>query len=75
VAASHVSVYKIFFYFESFMHESIVSSFAPPTCIAYTVVIVLHDCWAIYDPPSTSLLYGMHQTILVITISCKGQVP
>jgi len=33
----------------------------------------LHGYWAIYDPPSTALLYAIHHTILVITISRKGQ--
>jgi len=42
-----VGLYKIFFYFESFVHESIVLSFLPPTCIAHTVAILLHDYWAI----------------------------
>jgi len=56
------------------MHESIVLSFLPPTCIAHTVAILLHDWRAIYDPSSTSLVYAIHHTILVITISCKGQV-
>jgi len=55
------------------VHESIVLSFLPPTYIAHTVAILLHDHWAIYDPPSTSLLYAMHHTLLAITISCKGQ--
>ena len=55
------------------MHESIVLSFLPPIYIAHTVAILSHDWWAIYDPSSTFLLYPIHHTILVITISCKGQ--
>jgi len=55
------------------MHESIVLSFLPPTCIGHTVAIRLRDSWAINDPSSISLLYASHHTILVITISCKGQ--
>jgi len=63
-------LYKIFVYFESFVHESIVLSFFRPGGIAHTVtIILLHDDWAIYDPRSTCLLYAMHHTILVITIS------
>jgi len=65
--------YKRFVHFESFVHESIVLLFLPPTCIAHTVAILLHDYRAIYDPPSTSLLYAIHHTMLVIIISCKGQ--
>ena len=45
------SLYKIFFYFEPFVHVSIVLSFFCPACIAHTVAILLHDYWAIYDPP------------------------
>ena len=57
------------------MHESIVLSFRPPTRIAHThtVAILLHNYWATYDPLSTSFLYVIHHTILVRTISCKGQ--
>jgi len=65
-------LYKIFFYFLSFVHESIVPFFRP-VCIAHTVAIQLHGYGAIYDPPSTSLLYATHHTILVITIFCKGR--
>ena len=65
--------YKIFVYFEWFVNESIVLSFLPPTCIAHTVAILLHAYWAIYHPPSTSLMYAIHHTILVITILYKGQ--
>jgi len=56
------------------VHEAIVLSFHPSTYIPPTVAILLHEYWAIYDPPSTSLLYAIHHTILVIKISCKGQV-
>jgi len=61
-----VALYKILLYFSSFVHESIVLSFFRPACIAHTVAIVLHGYWAIYNPPSTSLLYARHFTILVI---------
>jgi len=46
-----VGLYKIFFYFESFVHESNLRSFLLPTCIAHTVAIRLHDYCAVYDPP------------------------
>ena len=55
------------------MRESIVPLFLRPACIAHTVAILLHDYWAIYDPPSTSLLDAIHHTLLVIT--SKGQPP
>jgi len=54
------------------VYESIVLTFVRLACVAHTVVILLHDYWAIYDPPSTSFVYAIHHTILVITISCKG---
>ena len=41
--------------------------------IAHTVAILLHGYWAIDNPPSTSLLYAIHLTRLVMTISCNGQ--
>jgi len=49
-------------------------SFFRPACTAHTVALLLHGYARIYDPPSTFLLYATHHTILVITISCKGQV-
>jgi len=55
------------------VHESIVLSFFWPACIAHTVAILLHGCWAIYDPFSTSLWSTTHHMIWVITISCKSQ--
>jgi len=47
---------------------------APPTRKAYPIAILLHARCAIYAPPPTPLLYAIHHTILVITISCIGQV-
>ena len=66
-------LYKISFYFEAFVHESTILSFPAPTCIAHPGAILLHDYWAVYDPPPTFCLYAIHYTILVITISCKRQ--
>jgi len=43
---------NVFFYVQSFMHESIVLSFVRPACIAHIVAIRLHGYWAIYDSPS-----------------------
>jgi len=55
--------YKICFYLESFVHESIALSFLRPLCISRFNPILLHDYWAIYDHPSTSFLYVIHHTI------------
>ena len=48
-------------------------SFSAPTCMSHPGAILVHDYWAIYDPPPFSLLYFEHYMILVITISYKGQ--
>jgi len=55
VLGPHLGLYNIFFYFESFVHELIVLSFLPPTCIAHTFAILLHDYWAVYHAFSTPL--------------------
>jgi len=65
-------LYKILFDFEAFVHESILLLLAPPTCIARTIAIPLHVNCAIYDTPRTPLLYAIHHTRLVSSISCKG---
>ena len=41
-----------------------------PPCIA----ILLHAHCAIYAPPPTLPVYAVHHTILMVAISCKGQV-
>jgi len=68
-----IGLYKIFFYFEAFVHESIIPFLPPPTCIAHTIALLLHDYCAIYDSPPTPLVYAIHHTILVMAILCKGQ--
>jgi len=51
------------------------SSFTPPpTRISHTIALLSHDYCAMYDPPPTPRVYAMHYTILVMAISCKGQV-
>ena len=40
---------------------------------AYHIAIPLHAHCEIYAPPPTLPLYAMHHTILVMTMSCKGQ--
>jgi len=47
----------------------------PPICKAHPNAIPLHDHCAVYAPPPTPPLYALHQTVLVMAISCKGQVP
>ena len=50
---------KIFLYFEAFVHESTILSFPAPACIFHPGAILLHDYWAVYDPPS-DLPFGCH---------------
>ena len=72
--AACFSLYKRVFYFTALLWESIILVLPPPTtCKAYPTALLLHDCCAIYDPPSTPLLYAIHHTILAMTILCKGQ--
>jgi len=61
-------------YFEAFVHELIVRLLPPPTCIALTIAILLHVHCALYDAPPTPLVYTIHRTVLVMAISCKGQI-
>ena len=46
----------------------------PPTCIAHPGAILLHNYWTVCDFPSDHPLYGIHHTILVLTILCRGQL-
>jgi len=46
----------------------------PPACIARTIAVLLHVYCAIYDTPPTPLVYAIHNSILAMAISCKGQV-
>ena len=50
-----LGLYKIFFYFESFVHESIVLSFLPPTCIGHTVAILFATLGQHTTPPRPPL--------------------
>ena len=68
-----LGLYKILFYFEAFVYESIIRVLPPPTCIARTIAMLLHVYCARYDAPPTPLFYAIHHTILVMAISCKGQ--
>jgi len=56
------------------VHASIIFFLHPPTCIAHTIALLLHDYCAIYAPPQTPRLYAIHHMILVGAISYKGQV-
>ena len=66
-------LHKIFVSVEPCVYESNLLSFPAPTCIAHPGVILVHGYWAVHPPPSDLPFYAIHHTILVITISCKGQ--
>ena len=67
-----LGLYKIFFYFKAFVHESIHLLLPSPTCITHTIATLLHDHCAQCYPPLTALLYAIHHTLLRMEISCKG---
>ena len=46
----------------------------PPTCKAYPIALLLRDHCAIYARLPTPPCHAIHHTILVMAISCKGQV-
>ena len=45
---------------------------APPTCIAHTSAIRVHDLSVVYDPSPVFLPYAVHHTTLVTAISCTN---
>jgi len=68
-----LSLYNILFYFKALLWESILLSFPAPTCIAHPGEYYCTTIGQYTTPPPTSCLYAIHHTILVITVSCKGQ--
>jgi len=69
---TQVGLYKILFHFEAFVHESILRVFLPPALPA--LLQYDHTSMAQCTTPPTTRLYAIHPTILVITISCNGQL-
>jgi len=66
-------LYKILFYFEAFVHESIIMVcpthlHSPHYC--NTIARLLPN---IRRPPPTALGYAIYHAILVMAIACKGQ--
>ena len=59
-----LGLYKILFYFEAYVHASIISLLPPPTRIAHTIALLVHDYYAIYDLTPTRLVHSIHRTIL-----------
>jgi len=72
---SELSLYKMLFYFLKLYCGSQSSFYCPPPqCKTYPVAMPLHGYCAIYAPPPPPPVYAIHHTILVMAISCKGQV-
>ena len=46
----------------------------PNLTLTLTIAILVHDYCAVYASLSTPLLYAIPYTILVMAISCKGQL-
>ena len=67
--AVRIGLYKILFYFEAYVHESMIF-FANTTFI--WALHHTHYC-AIYCCPSTPRYCNIYRTLLSKTISCKGQ--
>ena len=71
---SRVSLYKILFHFKALLGDSIVFLPPPPhlRSLPYcnTTARPLRNIY----PPPTPPLYAVNPTILVMAISCKGQV-
>jgi len=57
------------------MNEPIITLLPPRPAMPTLVAIALHDFCARYTPPPTLLLYAIYHTILVMAISCEGQIP
>jgi len=70
-----LDLYKKFDYFEAFVHESTILSPPAQTYIAHPGALLLRDYGQHTTPPPISRVYAIHHTILVKTISCKGQTP
>ena len=62
------------FHFKALLWESIIFLLPPPYLKSYPIAILLHDHCAIYALQPTLLLYAIHHRILVMTVSCKGQL-
>ena len=74
IGVSGVGLYKRLFHFKALLWESIILSLPSPTCKAYPIALLLHVHCAINASPPTSPYYAIHHTILVMEISCKGQI-
>jgi len=54
-----LGLYEVLVHFEAYAHESTILLLPPPTCITRTIAILVHVYCAIYDAPSTPLLYAI----------------
>ena len=72
VGQARIGLYKTFFHFCVCKNQSSLY-YLRPFRITHSTAIILHDVCVIYGLPPTLSLYALHHTMLVITISCKGQ--
>jgi len=64
-----------FLLIKAFVPESVMLMCTSPTCNVHTIAILVHDYCTIHDsPPDPPLVYAIHHTILIMAISCKGQL-
>jgi len=56
------------------IRESFSTTLYKNKIVAVFIAVLLHDSCAMHDPLSRPLSYAKHHTILVVAISCKGQV-
>jgi len=66
-------VYKILFYFEAYVHESIILLLPPPTRVAHTLAILLQYYCAIFDLLPTPRFHAKHHAIVCIAISSEAK--
>jgi len=72
--ASSPSLHKILLHFEPCVHEFNRPFILPARLHCPHVAILLHGYWEIDDPPPDPVVYAIHHTLLVMAISCKGQI-
>jgi len=70
VTRSTLSLYKILFYFEALSWESIILLLPLLTCKAYSIARPLRNLRPLTGLP----FYAIHHTILVMALSCEGQI-
>ena len=64
-----LGLYNIMFYFEAFVHESIIRVlYCPLPPALRTIAILLHVYSAVYDAPPTHLVYAIHHEQALVSL-------